>query len=75
MFNQMLAQTLSQVVQSLGPMKDEHAEMVKKILALQNEFHPAKIALGCYLEDCLKSKNYIHLDQAAKDMADVSKLE
>lgn len=66
LLKQNIAVTLSHVVQSLGPMSEHHGSFVKKIISGTDDV--AFMALGCYLDDCIKSKSYTHLDKAMEDI-------
>lgn len=66
MIDNMLAITLGACVQKLGFMSTEHGDLVKKILADKNNF-AAKLALGMYLDACLKEGNYNSLNRAMEE--------
>lgn len=61
MLKDRLAITLSATVQSLGPMPDEVGERVKTILSGTDDC--ALLALGCYMDDARKAKDYTILEK------------
>ncbi len=69
--SQMLAISLQNCVAKIGFMSNEHGDLCKKVLAINEDFAPAKIALGCYLDECIKDNNYLPLDRALTDFKDL----
>jgi len=58
-----IAMTLQNTIAALGPIPDRHGDWIREDM---EEVDPVRIpALGCYLEDCIKSGSYEPLDRAA----------
>jgi hypothetical protein len=67
MLSEMLIITLQNCIAELGFMPDKYGVMVKNILKLP-DFPPDKLALGCYLDKCMKDKSYLPLDDLKKEI-------
>lgn len=72
MFTNMIAITVQNTMAKLGPLPNEHGDMVKDIMCSKDRFTEI-MALGLCMEDCQKVGSYEPLDALAKAIEDRKK--